>query len=173
MLAARVQSLLSPLNVAANQDWGLDHGTWSVLAHLFPKADIPVVQLSIDATQSNEFHFQLGNRLAALRDEGVLIFGSGNLVHNLRVVRWTDNAPPYPWASRIEQELKNRLAQNDHQTLVDYKSLDPDILLAVPTPEHYLPLLHVIGAQRPDDEIRFPLEGIDLGSIGMLSVSIG
>jgi len=172
-LAARVQSLLSPLKVAADQDWGLDHGTWSVLAHLFPQADIPVVQLSIDATQTNQFHYQLGNMLAALRDEGVLIFGSGNLVHNLRTIRWTNNAPPYPWATRIERDLKKKLTQHDHQALVDYTSLDPDILLAVPTPEHYLPLLHVIGAQRPGDEVRFPLEGIELGSLSMLSFIIG
>ena len=172
-LAAQVQSLLSPLNVEMSQDWGLDHGTWSVLAHLFPEADIPVVQLSIDARQPNQFHYQLGNKLAALRDDGVLIFGSGNLVHNLRTIRWTENAPTYPWAIRIEDVLKNKLEQNDHRALVDYESLDPDILLAAPTPEHYLPLLHVIGAQRPGDEVRFPLEGIDLGSISMLSVSIG
>ena len=172
-LAARIQSLLSPLTVIADRDWGLDHGTWSILAHLFPQADIPVVQLSIDARQPAAFHYQLGRKLAALRDDGVLILGSGNLVHNLRTVRWGKDSPPYPWASRIEQRLKEFIVNGDTASLIDYASLDQEALLAIPTPEHYLPLLYVLGTQRPDDSISFPLEGIDLGSIGMLSVSIG
>ena len=172
-LAAQIQSLLAPLPVIADQGWGLDHGTWSILAHMFPQADIPVVQLSIDATQPNAFHYQLGKKLAALRDEGVLILGSGNLVHNLRAVRWGENSQPYPWASRIEQRLKDCLVQGNHQSLIDYASLDPEAKLAIPTPEHYLPLLYVLGAQRPGDKTSFPLEGVDLGSISMLSVSIG
>lgn len=172
-LAARIQALLAPLTVVADHDWGLDHGTWSILAHLFPQADIPVVQLAIDARQPAAFHYQLGEKLAALRDEGVLILGSGNLVHNLRTIRWGDDAPPYPWASRIEQRLKDCLANGDPQALIDYAALDQEALLAIPTPEHFLPLLYVLGARRPDDRIYFPVEGIDLGSIGMLSVFLG
>ena len=171
-LAARVQSLLSPLPVVADQGWGLDHGTWSILAHMFPQADIPVVQLSIDATQSDALHYQLGGKLAVLRDEGVLILGSGNLVHNLRAVRWGENSPPYPWATRLEKRFKDCLLLNDYQALIDYASLDPEALLAIPTPEHYLPLLYVLGARRAGDKTSFPLEGIDLGSISMLSVCI-
>jgi 4,5-DOPA dioxygenase extradiol len=172
-LAARVQSLLAPLNVASDQGWGLDHGTWSVLGHLFPDADIPVVQLSIDAMQPNKFHYEVGKKFAVLRDEGVLILGSGNLIHNLRLVRWGDDSQPYPWATRIEQRLKQCISRNDHAALINYLSLDPEAHLAIPTPEHYLPLLYVLGTRRPEDEVRFPLEGIDLGSLSMLSLSIG
>ena len=172
-LAAQIQALLSPLTVVADQGWGLDHGTWSVLAHLFPQADIPVVQLGIDATQAGAIHYQIGGKLAALRDEGVLILGSGNLVHNLRMVRFGDATLPYPWATRIEERFKACIALRDHTSLIDYPSTDADAMLAVPTPEHYLPLLYVLGAQRPEDKIRFPLEGIDFCSISMLSVCIG
>ncbi len=172
-LAARIQSLLAPLEVVADHEWGLDHGTWSVLAHMYPLADIPVVQLSVDARRANDFHYQLGKYLAALRDEGVLIVANGNLVHNLRAVRWEDSAAPYPWATRIEQRFKERIMQHDYAALIDYTALDPEVLLAIPTPEHYLPLLYVLGAQRPEDQVRFPVEGIELGSISMLSVLIG
>jgi 4,5-DOPA dioxygenase extradiol len=172
-LAAQIQSLLAPLAVVADNDWGLDHGTWSVLAHLFPQADLPVVQLSIDAMQPNEFHYRLGKQLAVLRNEGVLILGSGNLVHNLRTIRWGENSQAYPWASRIEQRLKTCIAEHEHQALIDYLSLDSEARLAIPTLEHYLPLLYVLGAGHAEEEISFPLEGIDLGSISMLSVSIG
>jgi 4,5-DOPA dioxygenase extradiol len=172
-LAQRIQTLLSPLTVIADQSWGLDHGTWSVLAHLFPDADIPVVQLGIDATQANEFHYDIGRKLSAFRDEGVLIVGSGNLVHNLRAVRWGADSQPYPWATRIELRIRDCIARQDHRTLIDYASMDAEALLAIPTPDHYLPLLHVLGAQRPGDDVSFPLDGIELGSVSMLSVCIG
>ena len=172
-LAVRIQSLLAPLEVVADHEWGLDHGTWSVLAHMYPLADIPVVQLSVDARRENVFHYQLGKHLAALRDEGVLIVANGNLVHNLRAVRWEDSAVPYPWATRIEQRFKECIKQQDHAAPIDYATLDPEALVAIPTPEHYLPLLYVLGAQRPEDQVRFPVEGIELGSISMLSVLIG
>ncbi len=172
-LAEDIRSLMAPLPVIADHGWGLDHGTWSILAHLYPQADIPVVQLSIDATQTNDFHYRLGQKLAVLRNQGVLILASGNLIHNLRAVRWGENSPAYPWASRIEQRLKDRLCRSDHAAQIDYPTLDPEAMLAIPTPEHYLPLLYVLGAQRPEDKISFPLEGIDLGSISMLSICIG
>lgn len=172
-LAERIQGLLAPLPVVADQGWGLDHGTWSVLAHLFPQADIPVVQLGIDATRPHAFHYQLGQQLAVLRDEGVLMLGSGNLVHNLRAVRWGENAEPYAWAARLELLFKHSIAHGNAGALTDYLSLDPEVRLAVPTPDHYLPLLYVLGAQRPEDEVCFPVDGIEYGSISMLSVQIG
>lgn len=171
-LAARVQQLLAPVPVAASQEWGLDHGTWSILAHMFPAADIPVVQLSLDARQAPQFHYDLGRKLAPLRDEGVLLVANGNLSHNLRMIRWEENAAPFPWTERIAGELKQRIAKSDHAALIDYPSLDPDMRLAVPTPEHYLPLLYILGAQRADDKITFPVDAIDMGSISMLSVSL-
>jgi 4,5-DOPA dioxygenase extradiol len=168
-LAQRVKDLLGPLDVALDQSWGLDHGTWSVLAHVFPDADVPVVQLSIDRSKPNQFHYDLGKKLAALRDEGVLIMASGNVVHNLPLINWQQNIV-YDWATRFEQTAKNYLARNEHQALIDYDKLGKDAQLSIPTPEHYLPLLYIMGAQREGDQVQFPCEGIELGSISMLTV---
>ena len=173
-LARRVQSLLAPVPVALDESWGLDHGTWSVLCHVYPEADIPVVQLSIDETQPASFHFELGERLAPLRDEGVLIVGSGNLVHNLRTFAWgAPNAAPYDWAVRFENEVRGMMTAGDFKPLVGYEKLGRDALLAVPTPEHYLPLLYVLGAGQTGEAIRFPVDGIDGGSVSMLAVQVG
>ena len=172
-LAARVRELLQPLEVAADHSWGIDHGAWSVLAHLFPAADIPVVQLGIDRTRPARFHFETGERLAALRDEGVLILGSGNVVHNLGMLRWDATEAAYDWAQRFEQAVKDRLLQRGHEALVAWERLDAQARLAVPTPEHYLPLLYCIAVQREDEPVNFPVEGIDMGSLSMLTVGIG
>ncbi|MBB6093612.1 4,5-DOPA dioxygenase extradiol [Povalibacter uvarum] len=169
-LASRVQELLGPVPVAADQQWGLDHGTWSVLTHVYPQADIPVVQLSIDATLSNAAHYELGAQLAALRDEGVLIFGSGNVVHNLRRIQWNPSAAGWPWATTFNDGIREALARGDHQFAIDYEQLGEDARLAVPTPEHYLPLLYVLGAGGAQSEVSFPTDGIELGSISMLTV---
>lgn len=171
--ARRVQTLLAPLPVPLDESWGLDHGTWSVLKHAYPEADVPVVQLSIDETRSAPFHFELGRKLAALRAEGVLIVGSGNLVHNLHTYAWGRHVPePYDWAVRFETEAKGYLLSGDDQRLVEYERLGKDALLAVPTPDHYLPLLYVIGARQRDDDVAFPVEGVDGGSISMLCVEV-
>jgi len=172
-LAARVRALLDPLVVAADQSWGIDHGTWSVLAHVFADADIPVVQLSIDRTRPHGFHYQLGQKLATLRDEGVLILGSGNIVHNLAAINWGEDAAPYDWASRFEERVKEKLWQRDFAALIDYPRLDPEALLSVPTAEHYLPLLPILGALTDDDVISFPVEGIHMGSLSMLTMLTG
>ncbi|MBI4988165.1 MAG: 4,5-DOPA dioxygenase extradiol [Rhodocyclales bacterium] len=171
-LADRVRALLHPL-ATADDGWGIDHGAWSVLAHLFPAADIPVVQLSIDNRQSAQFHYETGARLAALRDEGVLILGSGNVVHNLGMLRWDAPDAAYDWALRFEQAVKDRLLRRDHAALVDWERLDAQTRLAVPTPEHYLPLLYCIATQQEDEPVSFPVEGIDRGSFSMLTVGIG
>jgi 4,5-DOPA dioxygenase extradiol len=173
-LARQVQHLLAPLPVMLDTTWGLDHGTWSVLAHVYPNADVPIVQLSIDATRPPEFHFEIGRKLASLRAEGVLIVGSGNLVHNLRKFAWgREGQDPYDWAVHFETEARAALVAGDHQPLIHYDRLGPDARLSIPTPDHYLPLLYVVGARQSDDAIAFPVEGIDGGSISMLAVQIG
>jgi len=174
-LAERVRDLLSPLPVAADHDWGLDHGTWSVLMHAFPDADVPVIQLSIDRRQPPQFHYEIGRRLAELRDEGVLIAGSGDVVHNLRLAqfRGPDDVPPYDWAVRFNEVVKTAIADQDDGSIVDYLGLGQDAILSSPTPEHYLPLLYVLGARRPDERAHFFNDEIIGGSISMLSVVIG
>ena len=172
-LAARVQKLLAPLPVRRDDGWGLDHGTWSVLCHVYPQADIPVVQLSIDETQPPAFHYEIGRKLAPLRGDGVLVVGSANLVHNLHAYAWGRHVPePYDWAIRFEETAKKLLLAGDDQPLVDYESLGRDALLSAPTPDHYLPLLYVIGTRRRDDAVTFPVEGIDGGSVSMLTVQL-
>ena len=173
-LARRVAEHLAPLPVEADQSWGLDHGTWSVLCHVFPQADVPVVQLSIDETRPPAFHHELGTRLRELRGEGVLIVGSGDIVHNLEAYAWSRRpAQPYDWAVRFESAVRERLIAGDHATLIDYTAMGNDALLSVPTPEHYLPLLYVLGASIPGEPVTFPTEGIDGGSVSMLAVRCG
>lgn len=168
-LAQRIVELLAPLPVALDKEWGLDHGTWSVLIHAAPQATIPVLQLSIDATQPPAFHYQLGEKLRALRDENVLLMGSGDTVHNLRRINWSDSAEPFSWASRFDMKFLEHLRDADMAPLVDYPNLDGEALLAVPTPDHYLPVLYVLGARYDDDELHIVNEGIDHGSISMLA----
>jgi 4,5-DOPA dioxygenase extradiol len=173
-LASRIHELLSPLSVGLDDSWGLDHGTWSVLNHVYPEADVPVVQLSIDEGQPPAFHFELGRRLAALRDEGVLIAGSGNIVHNLHTYAWGKHIPdPYDWAVRFETVARDLLISCEFEPLVDYETLGRDALLSIPTPEHYLPLLYVLGTRRKDETVTFPVQGVDGGSVSMLSVQVG
>jgi 4,5-DOPA dioxygenase extradiol len=173
-LAARVKDLLFPTPVALDERWGLDHGTWSVLCHVFPEADVPVVQLSIDETQPPAQHYRLGRKLDALRDEDVLVLGSGNLVHNLHTYAWGRHpVEPFDWAVRFETEIRRRLIAKDDEALVHYEGLGRDALLSVPTPEHYLPFLYVLGLRRPEDGLRFPVEGVDGGSVSMLAVQFG
>src|SRR5918993_4046893 len=174
-MARRVRELLSAVPVGFDEkSWGLDHGTWSVLCHVFPEADIPVVQLSIDETKPPAFHYELAKNLSPLRDEGVLVIGSGNLVHNLHTYAWgAHSVEPFDWAVRFEMQARRLLVAHDHAPLIDYESLGPDAHLAVPTPDHYLPLLYVIAGCRGDDEISFPVEGIDGGSVSMLAVRVG
>lgn len=173
-LAHRVQALLAPTPVRADLEWGLDHGAWSVLRRMFPAADVPVVQLSIDATQPPGTHYALGQRLAPLRDEGILLLASGNVVHNLHAYAWgRRSVPPFDWTVRFEAKVRELILQGDHAALSNYPALGPDATLAIPTPDHYLPLLYVLGASRPDDAVSFPTEGAEGGSMSMLSVQWG
>jgi 4,5-DOPA dioxygenase extradiol len=174
-LAARVAQLLTPTPVALDPEhWGLDHGTWSVLVHVFPQADIPIVQLSIDETKPARWHYETAKRLAPLRDEGVMIVGSGNLVHNLHTYSWGNPAiEPYDWALRFESTVRGLLTAGGFAPLVEYEQLGRDALLSAPTPDHYLPLLYVLAQRAPDEAVSFPVEGFDGGSISMLAVRIG
>lgn len=173
-LALRVRDLAMPAEVTLDESWGLDHGTWSVLCHVFPRADIPVIQLSIDKTRPPEYHYQLAKRLAPLRDEGVLIIGSGNLVHNLHTYAWgRHGAEPFDWAMQFETKVRELIMNGDHSPLVYYEVLGREAMLSIPTPEHYLPLLYVLGVSRDDEKVSFPTEGVDGGSVSMLSVRFG
>jgi 4,5-DOPA dioxygenase extradiol len=168
-LARRIQALLAPLPVELNDRWGLDHGTWSVLKHAYPAADVPVVQLAIDATKPASFHHALGAHLAPLRDEGVLIVGSGNVVHNLRTIGWGGGAP-YDWAVRFNDYVRGAIAAKEYGRLVEYEKAGADARFAVPTPEHYLPLLYVLGTQAPDESAHIAIDGLEIRSIGMMSL---
>ena len=173
-LARRVQAMLAPTPVTLDDSWGLDHGTWSVLRHVYPRANIPIVQLSIDETQPASFHFEIGQRLAALRGEGVLIVGSGNLVQNLHAYAWGRHMPePYDWAVRFEELARSAMEAGEYAPLVQYEQLGRDAALAIPTPDHYLPLLYVLAARQSGEPVSFPVEGVDGGSISMLAVQVG
>ena len=170
-LAARAAELLAPMAVRADHDWGIDHGTWSVLAHMYPDADVPVVQLAMDLSQPMSAHYDIGERLAPLRDEGVLILGSGDVVHNLRAAVRAENAAPIPWAQHFHEAVRDRLTAGDHAALIDPGGLGPEAGMAVD--EHYLPLLYVLGASAPGEPVSLFNDHVDLGSISMLGARIG
>ncbi|HEY4646851.1 MAG TPA: 4,5-DOPA dioxygenase extradiol [Steroidobacteraceae bacterium] len=174
VLAERIAMMLRPTVVQLDHEWGLDHGTWCVLRHVFPQADVPVIQLSIDARQPPAFHYELGRRLAPLREDGILVIGSGNIVHNLRLYAWRRyDAEPLDWALRFDQEVRRLLANGADAGLIDYGAISPDAALAVPTPDHYLPFLYVLGQRSAGEPVGFPVQGIDGGAISMLAVRIG
>jgi 4,5-DOPA dioxygenase extradiol len=172
-LAGRVSELLGPTPVRAATDWGLDHGTWSVLVHSYPDADVPVVQLSIDRGKDAGFHYKLAQKLKPLRDEGVLIAGSGDVVHNLRVMRRDGTNTVYDWAQRFSDTVKAHIVSGDHDPLIDYATLGEDAQLAINSAEHYLPLLYVLAQQAPGETVRFFNERIDLGSVDMMGFQVG
>jgi 4,5-DOPA dioxygenase extradiol len=172
-LASEVRELLGGVPML-DHAWGLDHGTWSVLCHVYPDADVPVVQLSINETLPASVHYELGRRLAPLREQGVLLIGSGNLVHNLHTYAWGRHPQePYDWAVRFEAQAREWMLAGNHAPLIGYEQLGRDAALAAPTPEHYLPLLYVLGAQQSGETVTFPAEGVDGGSVSMLSVRVG
>jgi 4,5-DOPA dioxygenase extradiol len=174
-LAGEIRALVAPtgVDVGFDESWGLDHGTWSVLVHMFPDADVPVVQLSIDRSRPAAFHFELGVALAPLSEAGVLVIGSGNVVHNLEMYAWDGRpAEPFDWARRFEDEVRRRLDAGDHDELVHYERLGADARACVPTPDHYLPLLYVMGQAR-ERAVSYPVVGIEGGSISMLAVRLG
>ncbi|MBO9560071.1 MAG: 4,5-DOPA dioxygenase extradiol [Caulobacter sp.] len=173
-LAARVRDLLAPQPVALDQQaWGLDHGTWSVLSKAYPEADVPVVQLSMDASKPPEWHFELAKRLAPLRDEGVLIVGTGNIVHNLPAMDWGDrHCAPYDWSVRFNDYIKQAITDDAPERVVNFASQGQDASRAVPTPDHFWPLLYVLGARLPGDAVSFAPDHIEHGSLSMTSVTL-
>jgi 4,5-DOPA dioxygenase extradiol len=170
-LAALVKETAYEVPVQFDFDWGLDHGAWSVLCRMFPIADIPVIELSLDRRREPAFHYELGKKLRSLRRKGILIVGSGNMVHNLRMIAWQDVA--YDWAVEIDQKIKQAILARDHDSLIHYRALGEAARLAVPTNEHFLPLLYVLGLQDDEDEVVFFADKVTLGSISMCSVRIG
>lgn len=169
--AAYICQLDTRYAINADYSWGLDHGSWSVLCHMFPEADIPVLQLSLDLAKTPAQHYQFARLLAPLRNEGILIMGSGNIVHNLREVIWRDEA--HDWAVEINKIIIQHIKDHDHAALINYTGLHPSILQAVPTDEHYLPLLYILALQEPQDSVNFFNEKVTLGAISMHGVSIG
>jgi len=170
-LARRVVATVRGARVGLDPDRGLDHGAWSVLRRMYPEADIPVLQLSLDRTKEPAVHYGLGKELAALRREGVLIVGSGNLVHNLGLMTWEDKA--YDWAIEFDETVKRLILSGDHDAIVRYPELGRVARLSVPTNEHFLPLLYVLALQEKGEGIRFFSDQVTLGSISMRSLSIG
>lgn len=171
-LAHRVRDLLAPVPVELDERWGFDHGAWSVLANAYPKADIPVIELSLDRTQAAAFHYDLAGRLAPLRDEGVLIVGSGNIIHNQEISRNGWDGAPAGWQERFAADVRRRLASGDHAALVAYDRLGPDAALAIPTPDHYLPLLSVLALRQPGERAEIVVDGNEGEGLGMLSVAM-
>lgn len=174
-LAKETQQLLSPAIVELDQKWGLDHGAWSVIKHLYPNADVPVIELSIDNTKSPEYHFNLAKQLGALRDKGILIIGSGNIVHNLRLVDWhnfdKDNYG-LDWAIEARETINQWILEGNYQPVIDYDMQIRAIQLAVPTPDHYLPLLYALGLKGKTDKIEFFNDKMVAGSLSMTSLKI-
>ncbi|PZU57632.1 MAG: 4,5-DOPA dioxygenase extradiol [Sphingobium sp.] len=172
-LALRIRDLLAPMPVSVDQSWGLDHGTWSVLVHAFPEADVPVVQLGMDVAKSPAEHWAIGQALRPLRDEGVLIMGTGNIVHNLPAMDWGNpTAPPYPWAKRFNDTMLDAIVADRPETVIDFEAMGEDAKLSVPTPDHFWPLLYVLGARHPGERAELAPNFIHHKSLSMTSVLI-
>lgn len=173
VMAKEVSQQLNGISVGMDNSWGLDHGTWSVLVHMFPHADIPVLQLSLDYQLSPAAHYELARQLAGLRDKGVLILGSGNIVHNLRLLDWNHPDSGSDWAIEANGTMKKLIDQQDHKQLIGYKELGKAVQLAVPTPEHYLPLLYALALQKKNEPLTYFNEKAVMGSLTMTSLLIG
>ena len=173
-LATETARLIQSTHVGLDHDWGLDHGAWTVVRHMYPEANIPVLQLSIDYTKDARYHYELAKELQLLRKKGVLILGSGNMVHNLRMMSWTMiNGGGYDWALQMNDKFKNLILNNEHQPLMNYQSLGKEAMLAIPTPEHYLPLMYTLGLKNDNEEIALFNDKAVGGSLTMTSVKVG
>ena len=175
VLAKETAELLHSAHVEFDHDWGLDHGAWTITRHMYPEANIPVLQLSIDYTKGPQYHYDLAKELYALRKKGVLIIGSGNMVHNLRMVAWdrlNDPEYAYDWTIQMNNKFKELIQAGDHKPLINYSSLGKEAMLAIPTPEHYLPLMYTLGLKSSKDEVSFFNDKAVGGSLTMTSVKI-
>lgn len=175
-LAREIKKLITKTDISLDTTWGLDHGCWVVLKHLFPQADIPVIQLSLDTGMPALFHYELARELAALRTKGVLIVGSGNMVHNLGMIAWDKMDEPtygYDWAQRTNDLLKKLILGNNHAELINYQSLGREMALSAPTPEHFLPLLYTLALQKENETVSIFNDAVVMGSISMTSFMVG
>lgn len=170
-LAQETKRAITKTSVGLDHEWGLDHGCWSVIKHLFPKADVSVLQLSLDRGKPAQWHYELAKDISSLRKKGVLIVGSGNIVHNLGMADWNE-AGGFDWAMEANERIKHLVGNNEHQSLINYSAIGKEMQLAVPTPEHYLPLLYILGLKEDKENISFFNDKTELGSISMTSVKI-
>ena len=174
-LAVRIKEAIKKTEIGLDQSWGLDHGCWSVVKHLYPAADVPVIQMSLDYNEPPQYHYELAKELAPFRREGVLIIGSGNMVHNLRMVTWDKMKEPefgYDWAVEANEKIKSFILSGDHKSLIGYKSQGRAFSLAIPTPEHFLPLLYILALKEEGEDITFFNDAPVMGSLTMTSVKI-
>jgi len=178
--AKLVTKLAKNGRVKCDVDWGLDHASWAVLKHMYPKADVPVFELSLDYSPYNDWnpksmkhHYELASELDPLRDKGVLIMGSGNIVHNLGIIDFDTDAEPFPWAVKFDEKVKASLENGNHEALMNYVDFGKEALYSVPTLDHYLPMIYALGLQQKDEELRFIHEGFQNGSVSMRAFQIG
>ncbi len=175
ILARKIKELLMPINVDLDENWDLDHGTWSVLKHFFPEANIPVVLLSIENTQPAPYHYKLSQQLTSLREKGILIIGSGNIIHNLGLVDFQNMGKPdygYDWAIEAREIINNNLWDGNYEPLIDYQKQARAIQLSIPTPDHYLPLIYILGLQLKGEKITLFNDELFAGSLSMTSLMI-
>ena len=173
-LAQETKSIITKTEVGLDDKWGLDHGAWSVIKHLYPNADVPVIQMSIDYSQPAKYHYELAKEISSLRQKGVLIVGSGNIVHNLRMVDWKklNEQYAYDWATEANEKMKSHILSGDHQKLIDFQSQGKAFDLAIPTPEHYLPLLYTLALKEENEKVTLFNDKAIGGSLSMTSLKI-
>jgi 4,5-DOPA dioxygenase extradiol len=171
-LAKETAALIRKTDVALDHEWGLDHGSWTVVRRMYPKANIPVLQLSIDYRKDMQWHYDLAKELRELRKKGVLIMGSGNMVHNLRIINWQSQAGGYDWAVEMNEKFKSLIKDNNHNSLINYESLGAAAKLSIPTPEHYIPMLYALGLKSENEDVSFFNDNTLMGSISMTSFKV-
>ena len=173
-MARVTKEIITKTDVELDTHWGLDHGAWSVIKHMYPNADVPVIQLSLDYTKPPRYHYELAQQLETLRHKGVLIVGSGNVVHNLRKVKWDklNDAYAWDWAEETNEKIKSFIVDGNHQALIDYGKQGSSFALSIPTPEHYLPLIYILGLKDKKESIDLFNDKTVGGSIGMLSLKV-
>lgn len=174
-LAKETKGIVTKTEVGLDEKWGLDHGAWSVIKHMYPKANVPVIQMSIDYSQGPQYHYELAQQIRVLRDRGVLVVGSGNMVHNLRMVAWRqlNETFGFDWALEASEKMKSYITNGNHKDLINFRSQGKAFDLAIPTPEHYLPLLYTLALQDKDEEVKLFNDKAVAGSLTMTSVKIG
>ncbi|MHC1777775.1 MAG: 4,5-DOPA dioxygenase extradiol [Lentimicrobium sp.] len=172
-LALETQRQLKMTEAGLDESWGLDHGAWSVIKHLYPEAGIPVIQLSLDYSKPPQYHYDLAGELAALREKGILIVGSGNMVHNLRTIDWRNPDSGFDWAVEADTQMREWIAAGNHQALINYEKGGKAFSMSIPTPEHYLPLLYALGLKGKNEDVSIFNAKTIMGSVSMTSVKIG